>query len=118
MDPTRAPDGQVTGARLAGMTCRPTRGEEPLPARDVDACLSALPGWSVEGATLHKRFPFDDYARILAFANAVGCMAIEQDHHPEIRITHASCIVRWSTHDVGGLSINDFICAARTDALC
>lgn len=102
---------------LARLSCRPMRGEAALSVGEIEQHLTALQGWSVEGAALHKRFLFDDYAQVLLFSNAVGWMAIQQDHHPEMQIDSSTCTVLWSTHDVGGLSINDFICAARTDAL-
>jgi 4a-hydroxytetrahydrobiopterin dehydratase len=47
----------------------------------------------------------------------VGFMANREDHHPDLEAGYGHCQVLWSTHDVGGLSLNDFICAARTEAL-
>lgn len=102
---------------LADGRCRPMRGQAPMSATEVARHLGALSGWSVDRGTLCKRFDFDDYAQTLAFVAAVGWMALRQDHHPDLRVDHAGCSVCWSTHDVGGLSMNDFVCAARTDAL-
>lgn len=79
--------------------------------------LAAVAGWVVEGDALQKCYVFDSFAQTLAFVNAVGWMALQQDHHPELRIDGSRCTVLWTTHDVKGLSTNDFICAARTDAL-
>jgi len=79
------------------------------------------PGWSVgtEGGqvVLQRAFSFADYHRTLAFVNAVAWIAHEQDHHPDLLVSYNRCTVRWNTHSVGGLSINDFICAARVDQL-
>jgi 4a-hydroxytetrahydrobiopterin dehydratase len=53
----------------------------------------------------------------MAFANAQAWVAHKEDHHPELAVSYANCTVRFNTHSVGGISINDFICAARLDAL-
>jgi 4a-hydroxytetrahydrobiopterin dehydratase len=83
--------------------------------------LSQLHGWLIEGqgpgATLRKTFTLPDFHRTMAFANAVAWIAHEQDHHPDMHVSYQRCILIWSTHSVGGLSINDFICAARVDTL-
>ena len=79
--------------------------------------LSQLEGWSVVDNGLEKRFPFTDYARMISFVNAVAWLAQCEDHHPDLQIGWGRCTVRWRTHSVGGLSMNDFICAAKVDAL-
>ncbi len=85
------------------------------------AMLTQVQGWqvdaSVPGGLLCKTFEFPDYARTLGFVNAVAWIAIEQDHHPDIAFGYNRCTVRFNTHSVGGLSVNDFICAARVDQL-
>jgi len=53
----------------------------------------------------------------MAFVNALAFMAHREDHHPDLGVHYDRCVVRYSTHDVGGLSENDFICAAKADAL-
>ncbi|HEX5354593.1 MAG TPA: 4a-hydroxytetrahydrobiopterin dehydratase [Aquabacterium sp.] len=83
--------------------------------------LSQLRGWQVDanvpGGVLSKTFKLADFHRTMAFVNAVAWIAHEQDHHPDLAVSYNTCTIRWSTHSVGGLSINDFICAARVDAL-
>jgi 4a-hydroxytetrahydrobiopterin dehydratase len=68
-----------------------------------------------------RSFGFADYYKTLAFVNALAYIAHEQDHHPELTVTYNRCAVRYDTHSVnngkGGLSVNDFICAAKVDAL-
>jgi 4a-hydroxytetrahydrobiopterin dehydratase len=68
-----------------------------------------------------RQFDFKNYYRTLAFVNAVAWVAHTEDHHPEMTVTYNRCTVRYNTHSVnagrGGLSINDFICAARIDTL-
>ncbi len=83
--------------------------------------LAELPGWRVEGAgaqaVLTRTVECKDFHHTMAFVNAVAWVAHQQDHHPDMLVGYNRCTLRWSTHSVGGLSINDFICAARVDAL-
>lgn len=103
---------------LAQQTCRPMEGSVALTPQQVDEHLRELPGWVVIDRTLTKRFEFVDFARTIEFVNAVAAFAQSQDHHPELRVRSVDCTVIWTTHDVDGLSMNDFICAARTDRQC
>jgi 4a-hydroxytetrahydrobiopterin dehydratase len=105
---------------LSAQHCRPLKGEEHgLTSTQVRELLTALPGWqlSTDGKAITKDFRFEDFHRTLGFINAVGFMANREDHHPDLEAGYGHCQVLWSTHDVGGLSLNDFICAARTEAL-
>ncbi len=110
----------TTLAELAAQRCRPLRGaEHKADAARVADALSALPGWSVieDGAAISKTYGFTDYYRTLAFVNALAYVAHAEDHHPDLSVHYNRCVVRYSTHDVGGLSDNDFICAAKAEAL-
>ncbi len=105
---------------LAARHCRPLRGpEHRLDADAVSARLAALPGWSLleDGAALGRTFEFPDYYRTMAFVNALAFIAHREDHHPDLGVHYNRVVVRYSTHDVGGLSENDFICAAKASAL-
>jgi len=105
---------------LAARHCQPLRGEaHRLPAARVQALLGALPGWQLadEGKALGKTFSFDDYHRTMAFVNALAFIAHREDHHPDLGVHYNRVEVRFSTHDVGGLSENDFICAAKAEQL-
>ncbi|MEK9775122.1 MAG: 4a-hydroxytetrahydrobiopterin dehydratase [Quisquiliibacterium sp.] len=66
---------------------------------------------------MSRRFGFANYQGTMAFVNAVAGLADREDHHPEMLVGYNRCTVSWSTHSVGGVSINDFICAAKTDAI-
>ncbi|TVO68860.1 4a-hydroxytetrahydrobiopterin dehydratase [Sedimenticola selenatireducens] len=66
---------------------------------------------------ISRTFKFKDYYQTMAFVNAVAWIANRQDHHPELIVNYNRCQVRYSTHTIGGLSENDFICAAKIDAL-
>ena len=105
---------------LATRHCQPRKGKEhALDATQVNNLLSQLPGWQLQadGHAIVKDFRFADFHHTLGFINAVGFMANHEDHHPDIEAGYGHCQLLWSTHDVGGLSLNDFICAARVEAL-
>ncbi|MET3134336.1 4a-hydroxytetrahydrobiopterin dehydratase [Oxalobacteraceae bacterium GrIS 1.11] len=79
--------------------------------------LAQVPGWSLENGKLCHTFTFQNYYQTLAFVNALAYMTHAQDHHPELTVAYNHCVVRYDTHSVndgkGGLSENDFICAAK-----
>ena len=79
--------------------------------------LARAPGWMLADGAIQKRFDFADYHRTMAFVNAVAWIAHAEDHHPDLMVSYGRCMVRFNTHSVGGISINDFICAAKVDAL-
>jgi len=119
--------GRSTGADamtdlipLAQARCTPRKGHEHrlTPAR-VRELLPDVPGWEVveDGHALSRTFTFKDYYRTIAFVNALAWMAHREDHHPDLSVHYNRCVVRYSTHDVGGLSENDFICAAKAETL-
>ncbi|MFT5663579.1 MAG: 4a-hydroxytetrahydrobiopterin dehydratase [Gammaproteobacteria bacterium] len=70
-----------------------------------------------EAQTITRKFEFKNYYQTMAFANSVAWIAHQNDHHPDMTVTYRHCELCFTTHSVGGLSINDFICAARIDAL-
>ena len=105
---------------LARAHCLPRRGDEHrLPEARVRELLPEVPEWTLaeDGKALVRTFRFPDYRHTMSFVNALAHMANREDHHPDLGVHYDRCEVRWSTHDVGGLSENDFICAARTDEL-
>lgn len=105
---------------LADARCSPKKGQEHrLSEASIRELMPQLPGWELveEGLALSKTFTFKDYYRTMSFVNALAHMANGEDHHPDLSVHYDRCVVRWSTHDVGGLSENDFICAARTERL-
>lgn len=106
--------------QLASSHCSPRKGREhALDTSKVGELLAALPGWTAtsDGSGIEKEFRFDDFHRTMAFVNAVAWIAHVEDHHPDFKVSYPSCTLHYSTHDVGGLSLNDFICAARVEAL-
>jgi 4a-hydroxytetrahydrobiopterin dehydratase len=100
--------------------CVPRKGKDAaLSPADVDAGLALLPGWqrATEGGEIRKEFRFGDYFHTMAFVNAVASIAHREDHHPDLEVHYNRCLVRYSTHDVGGLSLNDLVCAAKVEDL-
>lgn len=105
---------------LAALHCKPRKGPaDSLPQARVSELLGLLPGWEAapDGKSIAKTFRFENFYQTLGFVNAIGWMANRQDHHPDLEVGYNRCVVHWSTHDVGGLSLNDFICAARVEAI-
>jgi 4a-hydroxytetrahydrobiopterin dehydratase len=107
---------------LHQMKCVPCRGGEPtLTDAEIAELAPQTPAWSIierDGVRrLERTFGFQDFASALAFANAIGAAADEQGHHPALLVEWGKVTVTWWTHAIGGLHRNDFIMAARTDAL-
>ncbi|MEP6634218.1 MAG: 4a-hydroxytetrahydrobiopterin dehydratase [Luteimonas sp.] len=107
-------------AALAQAHCIPRKGAEyKLAQSRIDALLPQIPDWKLaeNGAALTRTFKFEDYYRTMSFVNALAHMANREDHHPDLGVHYGRCEVRYSTHDVGGLSENDFVCAAKADLI-
>lgn len=108
----------TTLAELAARTCRPLRGpEHVLPDETLNRYLARLPGWRRHEGVIEKTYRFANYHETMAFVNAVAFIAHREDHHPDLHVGYATCRVQFNTHDVGGISENDVICAARVEWL-
>jgi len=83
----------------------------------IDPLLHQLHGWSQQGMAICKLFEFKDFYQTMSFVNAVAWISNREDHHPELSVGYNKCKVEYTTHSVNGLSENDFICAAKVDAL-
>ena len=103
---------------LAARKCKPCEGGV-APYTDVQAkeLLRQLKGWTVEDGKLVKVYPFTNYYQTMAFVNALAWISHREDHHPDLMVGYNKCRVEYFTHSIGGLSENDFICAAKSDAL-
>jgi 4a-hydroxytetrahydrobiopterin dehydratase len=99
------------------LKCQPLEGQPAMGDGQVAEHLASVPGWTRAGDAIEKTYGFADYHRTMAFVNALAWVAHVEDHHPELRVSYNRCVVRFNTHSVGGISINDFICAAKVDAL-
>jgi 4a-hydroxytetrahydrobiopterin dehydratase len=95
-------------------------GVEPLSASQARELMAQLHAdWQINDATdeISRTFKFKNYHQTLAFVNALAWIAHQEDHHPDLEVGYSRCKVRYSTHAIAGLSENDFICAAKIDAL-
>lgn len=101
--------------------CEPCEGGvAPLDSEQSTRLLAALhPDWrlSESGQVISRRVEFAGFNRVMSFTNAVAWIANTEGHHPVIELGYGVATVRWTTHAIDGLSINDFICAAKTDQL-
>ena len=108
-------------AELAQRRCEPCEGGvAPLTRAAADELRLRLdPGWVLDdqAASLRREFSFRDFYRTMSFVNAVAHVANIEDHHPDLEVGYNVCRVRYSTHAIGGLSENDFICAAKLDQI-
>lgn len=105
---------------LSSKHCQPCTGETPrVPAEEVTRLLAALPGYEADPlvGSISKVYEFADFYETMAFVNALAFIAHTEDHHPELSLSYGRCTVTYSTHAIGGLSENDFICAAKVEAL-
>lgn len=107
----------MTDARreLAARHCEP--GAARLSAAELAPRLEALPAWTLAGDAIVKTFRFPGYTETIAFVNAVAAIAQREDHHPDLAVHYDHCVVTWSTHSAGGVTLNDVICAAQVDEL-
>jgi 4a-hydroxytetrahydrobiopterin dehydratase len=103
---------------LADKRCRPCEGGvSAYSDTEAKALLAQLKGWIIEDGKLVRVFPFRDYYQTMAFVNAVAWVSHREDHHPELVVGYNKCRVEYWTHAIDGLSENDFICAAKCDAI-
>lgn len=102
-------------AALSALNCRP--GAPFLSVTELTQRLKALPGWEYADNRIVKTFRFANYYETLAFTNAVAYIAHRQDHHPDLSVHYNRVVVAYSTHDAGGVTLNDCICAAKVEAL-
>lgn len=74
-------------------------------------------GWRLINGALEKTFSFKNYHETIGFVNAVAFIANAEDHHPDLAVSYSQCAVRFNTHEVNGISVSDFFCASKVDAL-
>ncbi len=95
-------------------------GTQAMSREQAEQALAELnSGWELdsEARALQREFRFKGYNKTIGFVNALAWIANEEGHHPDLQVSYDSCVVRWTTHAIGGLSENDFICAAKTSRL-
>jgi 4a-hydroxytetrahydrobiopterin dehydratase len=105
---------------LVTKRCTPCTEKTPRVApEEVNRLIGTLPGYKADSqvGSISKVYEFEDFYETMAFVNAVAYIAHVEDHHPDLTVSYNRCGVTYSTHAVGGLSENDFICAAKVEAL-
>ena len=103
--------------KLSEMNCSAGGQAKALGDAEIASNLSHLVDWKVEKNEIVKTFTFKNYHETMAFVNASAWISHQEDHHPDIDLHYNRCVVHYSTHDAGGITLNDFICAAKLDQL-
>lgn len=108
----------MTKSDLVRKSCRACAGEvKKLDEAVVNNLLNEFSHWRRSGQTISRSLTFKNYYETMAFVNAVAWIAHREDHHPDLTVGYNTCTISYSTHSAGGLTENDFICAAKADAL-
>ncbi len=98
------------------------QNRKALSATEIVSQLSKLNGeqalgWRLLDGALEKTYSFKNYHETMGFVNALAFIANAEDHHPDLAVSYSKCTVRFNTHDVNGISVSDFFCASKVDAL-
>jgi 4a-hydroxytetrahydrobiopterin dehydratase len=106
---------------LKEKSCRPCEGGMPAltPAKAQELMRELSADWQLaaDAHSIRREFKFKDFYRTMSFANALAHVANIEDHHPDLQLGYNYCRVLYTTHAIGGLSENDFICAAKIDQI-
>jgi 4a-hydroxytetrahydrobiopterin dehydratase len=108
-------------SKLTDKKCQPCDGKvAPLTRDQAQPLIDQLhDDWqlSADAKSLHREWKFRNFFHTMSFVNAVAHIANAEDHHPDLEVGYGMCRMKFTTHAIGGLSENDFICAAKVDAL-
>jgi 4a-hydroxytetrahydrobiopterin dehydratase len=105
---------------LTDRHCKPCEGGvEPMGRAEAEATMDQVPGWELAGdaKSIQRRFEFKGFYKTISFVNAMAWIANAENHHPDFTTGYNYCEVTFTTHAIDGLSENDFICAAKINAL-
>jgi 4a-hydroxytetrahydrobiopterin dehydratase len=103
---------------LCSRRCVPLGSDEaPLRQDEINTLLGQIEHWVQYDRIIGRTFEFSNHYETLAFVNALAWVSHREDHHPELTVGYNKCHVEYTTHSINGLSMNDFICAAKVDAL-
>ncbi|MGC8623824.1 MAG: 4a-hydroxytetrahydrobiopterin dehydratase [Phycisphaerae bacterium] len=98
--------------------CRSCEGRtKPYTEVQIHQLLTSLPEWEYRDGSLVRAFEFMNFYQTMAFVNAVAWLANLENHHPDMAVGYSRCVIRYNTHAIGGISENDFICAAKINAM-
>ena len=113
-------DERWVGGMLVEKRCVACEGGIPkLEKEQAKELLKQVKNWSLneEVSEVSRTFEFKNFYETMAFVNAVAWVANHENHHPDMIVSYSSCKVSFYTHAVGGLTENDFICAAKVEQL-
>ncbi len=105
---------------LSEKKCLPCEGGvAPMTTSQAEKLLRQVNGWSLtdDGKEIFRDYKFKGFYKTMAFVNAMAWVANAENHHPDFEVGYNHCLVRFTTHAIDGLSENDFICAAKVNAL-
>ena len=105
---------------LTQKRCLPCEGGvDAIGREEAEQMLADVPGWTLsgDGKMISRRFEFKGFLSTMSFINAMAFMVNREDHHPDFSAGYNYCDVGFTTHAIDGLSENDFICAAKVNAL-
>lgn len=103
---------------LADQKCKACEGGiSPLTIQESFELGKQVPGWTIEEKHIERSFKFPDFAQAMEFANKIAVVADQENHHPDLHISWGNVRVELSTHSVDGLSINDFVMAAKINKI-
>jgi 4a-hydroxytetrahydrobiopterin dehydratase len=103
---------------LAELMCGPIdKSTPPLPLSEAKKMLGEVAGWTLGKSEITREFTFKDFATAMQFVNKVADLANREDHHPDVHISYSKVKLDLSTHKIGGLSMNDFILAAKINRI-
>jgi 4a-hydroxytetrahydrobiopterin dehydratase len=108
----------TTAQDLIRKKCKPCEGGvDPMTEVQIGHMLKGVQGWEFRDSMIRKTYSFKNYYQTMAFVNATAWISHREDHHPDIGVGYNTCDVAYVTHAIKGISENDFICAAKLDAL-
>lgn len=110
----------ATACNLTDRHCAPCEGGvKPYDRAAAEVVMKDIPEWTLsdDGKSISRDFQFKGFFRTMGFVNAMAWIANSENHHPDFETGYNHCKVTFTTHAIDGLSENDFICAAKVDAL-
>ncbi len=105
----------LAAEQLRVLHCRHMTGADRLSDGAILAQLQALPHWEHHDGAIRRTFQFQNFHETMAFLNAIAWFLHRQDHHPDMQVGYNTATLAFSTHSANGITLNDFICAARID---
>jgi 4a-hydroxytetrahydrobiopterin dehydratase len=95
----------------------PKFGQMPMSGSEIEDLAVQIPGWTIQNKLISRQFKFKNFDEAMVFINQVADIARSMNHHPTLKNTYSTVVLELNTHKVDGLTINDFIFAARVNDL-